>query len=380
MNRSTSDKAVKVIISGGGTGGHVFPAIAIADAIRKQLPSARILFVGAKGKLEMEKVPQAGYPIKGLWISGFQRKLSLKNLLFPLKLLWSLLRSWSIIRRFRPDVAVGVGGYASGPLLEVATRMGVPALIQEQNSYAGVTNRLLARKVARICVAYDQMDRFFPADKLVQTGNPVRGEFLAKAIDKSAAYQHFELNPELQTIFVFGGSLGAASINRAMAASLEHLEAAPGIQVIWQVGKLYYEQYRDSELARHARVRLLAFVDRMDLAYAVADLVVCRAGALTISELSLLGQPAILIPSPNVAEDHQTSNARALVAAKAAVLLADAEAQEQLLPLAQELLSDPARLASLSEHIQRMARPDAATNIAKAVLQLAPKDKGYATE
>lgn len=374
MDRNTMGKPINIIISGGGTGGHVFPAIAIADAIHVQAPDAKILFVGARGKLEMEKVPTAGYPIKGLWISGFQRKLSLKNLLFPVKLVWSLLRSWFIVRSFKPDVAVGVGGFASGPVLAVAARMGVPTLIQEQNSYAGVTNKLLAKKADRICVAYDQMDQFFPGDKLVQTGNPVRTDFFAKAQDRREACRHFGLNPGLKTIFVFGGSLGAASINRAMAANADRLALDPGVQIIWQVGKLYYEQYKNSAMAQHERVRLLPFIDRMDLAYTVADVVVCRAGALTISELSLLGQPAILIPSPNVAEDHQTKNAMALVEREAAIMVKDEDAKEEIIAQAQELLAEPERLKTLSENIKQLAKPLAAETIAKEVLQLV-KDK-----
>lgn len=373
MDRNSMGKPIKIIISGGGTGGHVFPAIAIADAIHAQAPEAKILFVGARGKLEMEKVPKAGYPIKGLWISGFQRKLSLKNVLFPVKLAWSLLRSWFIIRNFKPDVVVGVGGFASGPVLEVASRMGVPTLIQEQNSYAGITNKLLAKKADRICVAYDQMEQFFPGEKLVHTGNPVRTDFFAKAQDRRAACRHFGLNPGLKTIFVFGGSLGAASINRAMAANADRLSLDPGVQIIWQVGKLYYEQYKNSAMAQHERVRLLPFVDRMDLAYTVADVVVCRAGALTISELSLLGQPAILIPSPNVAEDHQTKNAMALVEREAAVRIKDTDAKEEIIAKAQELLADSERLKMLSENIKQLAKPQAADTIAKEVLQLVGK-------
>lgn len=367
------DKPTKIIISGGGTGGHVFPAIAIADAVQKQNPSAKILFVGALGKIEMEKVPNAGYPIKGLWISGFQRKLSLKNLLFPVKLLWSLVRSWWIVQRFKPDVVVGVGGYASGPLLEVATRRGIPALVQEQNSYAGVTNKLLAKRASKICVAYDQMEKFFPAEKLVHTGNPVRKDFFAKAIQRREAYMHFGLNPGLKTIFVFGGSLGAASINKAMAANADRIARDPEIQVIWQVGKLYYDQYKDSATALHERVRLLPFIDRMDLAYKAADVVVCRAGALTISELCLLGQAAILIPSPNVAEDHQTKNALALVEKEAAILVKNEAASEKIIESAQSLLADPERLQQLSENIKKLAKPDAADAIAEEVLKLAKK-------
>lgn len=366
----TASTTYRIIISGGGTGGHVYPAIAIADAIRELRPGVEILFVGAKGKLEMEKVPQAGYPIKGLWISGFHRKLTLRNLLFPLKLLFSLVRSWSIVRSFRPQVAVGVGGFASGPVLAVATRMGIPSLIQEQNSYPGVTNKLLARRVDKICVAYDRLERFFPAGKIVLTGNPVRSSMNMDTDRRAEAYRHFELDPGRQTIFVFGGSLGAASINRAMAANAEVLKGEKDVQVLWQAGKLYYEQYRDSEMARLPQVRLLPFVDRMDLAFQIADLAVCRAGASTISELCLVGQPAILIPSPNVAEDHQTKNAQALVDKQAAVLLPDAEAEEKIIPRALEVLREEGKLEMLAMNARKLAKPHAARQIAEQVLGL----------
>lgn len=360
----------RIIISGGGTGGHVFPAIAIADAIKAIQPTADILFVGARGKIEMDKVPQAGYPIEGLWISGFQRKLTLRNLLFPIKLAWSLLRSKQIIRRFKPQVAVGVGGFASGPLLEMAVRSGIPALIQEQNSYAGVTNKLLGKRVQKICVAYDGMERFFPADKIVKTGNPVRATFFDQQVNRRAAYTHFGLNPNKKTLFVFGGSLGAASINRAMVANTDRIAGLKDIQVLWQVGKLYHDQYKDHPLAKELNIRLLPFVDRMDLAYAAADLVVCRAGAGTISELCQVGQAAILIPSPNVAEDHQTKNAEALVAKDAAVLIADKDASEMIIKKAQEVLEADEIVDKLRENIKKLAQPEAAQAIAKQVLAL----------
>ncbi|GAB5552211.1 MAG: undecaprenyldiphospho-muramoylpentapeptide beta-N-acetylglucosaminyltransferase [Saprospiraceae bacterium] len=360
----------RIIISGGGTGGHVFPAIAIADAIKEIEPKADILFVGAQGKIEMEKVPKAGYAIEGLWISGFQRKLTLRNLMFPVKLLWSLLSSRKIIRRFKPQVVVGVGGFASGPLLEMAVRSGIPALIQEQNSYAGVTNKLLGKRVQKVCVAYDGMERFFPADKIIKTGNPVRASFFDQKVDKKVAYAHFDLDPTKKTLFVFGGSLGAASINRAMAANTDRIAALAGIQILWQVGKLYHDQYKDSSVAQLTNVQLLPFVDRMDLAYAVADVVVCRAGAGTISELCQVGQAAILIPSPNVAEDHQTKNAEALVAQQAAVLIADKDAPEMIIKKAQEVLEAETYVDNLRENIKKLAQPAAAQTIAKQVLAL----------
>ena len=361
---------LRIAISGGGTGGHVYPAIAIADAIKQIVPDADLLFVGANGKIEMEKVPNAGYPIKGLWISGLHRKLTFRNLLFPLKLVHSLFKSWGILRRFKPQVVVGVGGFASGPLLELATRMNIPTLIQEQNSYAGITNKLLAKKVEKICVAYGQMDRFFPKEKLILTGNPVRKDFLRNEIDKAAAFAYFGLDPSRKTIFVFGGSLGAASINRAIAKNLALLKEQSDVQLLWQVGKLYYEQYKDGEVSQLENVSLVPFVDRMDYAYGIADMVVCRAGAGTISELCLVGQAAILIPSPNVAEDHQTKNAIALVERNAALMIPDQEADQEIISAALTLLKDDKKRKTLKENILKMAKPDAAQTIAEEVLSL----------
>lgn len=368
--RHHHSRQLKVIISGGGTGGHVFPAIAIADAIKDRLPSAEILFVGAKGKIEMDRVPKAGYPIKGLWISGFHRKLTLRNLLFPLKLLSSLFKAWRILRSFKPQLAIGVGGFASGPVLEVASRMGVPTLIQEQNSYAGVTNRLLAKKVDKICVAYEGMEKYFPAAKLIITGNPVRKQLFKRSAGREEGYAHFRLDPAKKTIFLFGGSLGARSLNRAVADNRELLAKQKEVQLIWQVGKLYVEEYRQSPVAQLPNVRLYAFIDRMDLAYAAADVVICRAGALTIAELCMVGKPAILVPSPNVAEDHQTKNAMALVEKDAAVIIRDGEASEKMIANALALLWDDNRQQELSANIKMMARPDAAEHIAEEVMDL----------
>lgn len=365
----------KIIISGGGTGGHVFPAIAIADAIKEKEPGADILFVGAKGKLEMEKVPKAGYPIKGLWISGFHRQLTLRNLMFPIKLVSSLVKAWGIIRAFKPDVVVGVGGFASGPLLDVASRMGKPCLIQEQNSYAGATNRLLGNRVDRICVAYDNMERYFPADKLVLTGNPVRKDLQREQADRKTAAAYFGFDPDRPILFVFGGSLGAQSINEAMAANAELLAEHPDLQVLWQMGSLYVERFGDCDTARLPQVKAQPFVDRMDLAHAMADLVVCRAGAMTISELMMIGQAAILIPSPNVAEDHQTKNAQALVEKDAAVLLPNDQARGRIIRDALALLAQPERRAQLRQHIRQLARPNAAGQIAAEVLQLIEKEE-----
>ena len=367
-----------VLIAGGGTGGHVFPAIAIADALRAKVPELAISFVGAKGKIEMEKVPKAGYAIEGLWISGFHRKLTLRNLLFPVKLLSSLVKAYGILRRRRPQVVVGVGGYASGPILEVATRMGIPTLIQEQNSWPGITNRLLAKKVDRICVAYPETERFFPKARMVVTGNPIRqairppgppkGE--EAAARRAEGMRHFGLDPNKQTVFLFGGSLGAASLNRAVAAQTALLRERQDVQLLWQTGKLYSEQYAAGETAQLPNVHATAFVDRMDLAYAAADVVIGRAGAGTISELCLVGKAALLVPSPNVAEDHQTANARSLAEREAAVLLPDAEAAERMLPLALELLADAPRRENLGRNIRTFARPNAAETIANEVLAL----------
>ncbi len=360
----------RIVISGGGTGGHVFPAIAIADAIKEKLPEAELLFVGAEGKLEMEKVPKAGYPIEGLWISGFSRQLTWRHLLFPVKLLSSLWKAFGILRRFRPQVVVGVGGYASGPILEVAGRMGIPTLIQEQNSYAGVTNRLLAKKVRKICVAYPDMQRSFPADKLVLTGNPVRRDLLAIKASKEVAARHFELREDLPVLFVFGGSLGAQSLNEAMAANAALLRKHPEVQVLWQVGKLYYDRFRHCETARLPNVRLRQFIDRMDLAYVLAEVVVCRSGALTIAELQLVGKPVVFIPSPNVAEDHQTKNARKLVDMDAAVMALDSKAREQIIRKPLELLRNDMRRRQLATNIRRLAKPKAAEHIAEEVIKL----------
>lgn len=361
----------KIIISGGGTGGHIFPAIAIADAIKEKQPDADILFVGAKGKMEMEKVPKAGYPIEGLWISGFHRELTLRNMLFPVKLLSSLLASWRIIGRFKPDVVVGVGGFASGPLLEAATRRGIPTLIQEQNSYAGVTNRLLAKKVDKVCVAYPDMERFFPAEKLILTGNPVRKVLQESRATREEGAAHFGLAPERPILLVFGGSLGARSINQAIAANAGLLKGRPDVQLLWQYGALYEEQFGRCETARLPNVKAQAFIGQMGLAYAMADVIICRSGALTVSELYFAGKPAILIPSPNVAEDHQTKNAMALVNAGAAWIVRDEEAGELAIARALELLGNAEAQEQLSSNIRKLAMPGAAARIAGEVLELA---------
>ena len=366
-----SKQRIRVIISGGGTGGHVFPAISIANAIKRILPDAVFLFVGATGKIEMEKVPKAGYEIKGLWISGFHRRLTWRNLLFPIRVLVSMVRSYAIVSRFRPDVAVGVGGYASWAVLEVASRRGIPTLIQEQNSFAGVTNKLLAKRVDKVCVAYDRMDRYFPAEKLLMTGNPVRSNLKLEGARQPEAREKMGLDPTLPVIFVFGGSLGARSINDAMAAGNALLDSVRGeVQVLWQCGKLYWEEFSRSDSAQLPNVHLTAFVDGMDLAYAAADVVVCRAGALAIAELSLVEKPVVLVPSPNVAEDHQTKNAMSLVEKDAAILVPDREANERMLQEALTLIRDESKRENLMQNIQQLARPTAADDIARAVIDL----------
>jgi UDP-N-acetylglucosamine--N-acetylmuramyl-(pentapeptide) pyrophosphoryl-undecaprenol N-acetylglucosamine transferase len=362
-------KKIKVIISGGGTGGHVFPAIAIANELKKQRPDAEILFVGAKGKMEMEKVPKAGFPIKGLWISGFHRKLTLRNLMFPFKLMSSLFKAFGIIQSFKPDVVIGVGGYASGPTLQVATMKGIPTLIQEQNSFPGITNRLLAKKVNRICVAYDGMNKFFPEEKIRLTGNPVRQDIVELTAKKEEGLKHFGLNQNKKTILLFGGSLGARTLNDSMAANKDLLEKNQDVQVLWQAGKLYIEEFKRSATAQLDNIQILPFIDRMDLAYAMADLVICRAGALTISELCLVGKPAILIPSPNVAEDHQTMNAKALSTKDAGVLVADKDAKV-MLEQALHILDNEQVIDSMKSNIQKLAKANAAKNIVFEILKI----------
>ncbi|MFT5833233.1 MAG: UDP-N-acetylglucosamine--N-acetylmuramyl-(pentapeptide) pyrophosphoryl-undecaprenol N-acetylglucosamine transferase [Cognaticolwellia sp.] len=361
---------MKIIISGGGTGGHVFPAIAIANAIKAIEPNADILFVGANGKIEMEKVPKAGFPIKGLWISGFHRQLTLRNLMFPLKLIASLFKARRIVKAFKPDVAVGVGGYASGPTLEMAARAGVPALIQEQNSYAGVTNKLLAKKVKKVCVAYNNMDRFFEKEKIILTGNPVREAITQIEGKKTEALEYFSFHDKKHTILVIGGSLGARTLNNAMEANFDNIANRQDVQYLWQCGKLYYEEFKEGKTAQLPNVVLTKFVDKMDLAYAVADVVISRAGATSISELCLVQKPVILVPSPNVAEDHQTKNAMALVAKNAAILVKDSDAKDNMVTTALAVLGDHAHQLQLSQNIKTLGRRNAAERIAKEVLKL----------
>jgi UDP-N-acetylglucosamine--N-acetylmuramyl-(pentapeptide) pyrophosphoryl-undecaprenol N-acetylglucosamine transferase len=361
---------MKIIISGGGTGGHIYPAIAIAEALKRRDPLIDILFVGARGRMEMEKVPQAGFPIEGLWISGLQRKLKLSNLMFPIKVVHSLLRCRSIVKSFKPDVVVGVGGYASGPLVKVASQMGIPAVLQEQNSYPGITNKLLAKKASRICVAYPGMEKFFPVEKIVMTGNPMRSQF-DKVFTREEAANLYGLDPTKKTIFAVGGSLGARTINETIQQAYDLLKDRDDIQVLWQIGSFYAAQCLETPVAQLGNVHASLYIDRMDLAYAMADVVISRAGAMTISELCLTGKAAILVPSPYVAEDHQTHNAMALVRLGAAILVADSEAPSRAFPEALRLLEHEDELRKLESQIRKIGKPHAADEIADIILSLA---------
>lgn len=368
---TVNNKQLRILITGGGTGGHVFPAIAIADAIKKSRPETEFLFVGANGKMEMERVPKAGYKIEGLNIAGFQRSASLKNLSFPFKLVNSLWKARRIVKQFQPDVVVGTGGYASGPVMRAAQRAGIPTLIQEQNSFAGITNKILGKRASAICVAYDHTEQFFPAEKIVFTGNPVRADILNLEGKHQEGVKHYGLNPRKKTIAVIGGSMGARTLNEAMRDNANFFEKYEGIQVIWQCGKFYEYEFSASETAKLPNVHLHTFIDRMDLLYAAADVIISRAGALAISELCLVGKPVILVPSPNVAEDHQTKNALALVEKGAARLVRDAEASEKMLQEALLILENEALAFSLSESIRQLGRPNAAEAIAREVIKLA---------
>jgi UDP-N-acetylglucosamine--N-acetylmuramyl-(pentapeptide) pyrophosphoryl-undecaprenol N-acetylglucosamine transferase len=361
-------KPYKIIISGGGTGGHIYPAIAIANALKEIDNRTEVLFVGAEGKMEMQKVPQAGYKIIGLPIAGIQRKLTASNLLFPFKLMNSLLKARKVISDFKPDAAVGVGGYASGPLLYAAAGRKIPTLIQEQNSYAGLTNKWLARKANKICVAYGGMEKFFPAEKIIFTGNPVRKDILQANQKRKEALEYFKLSENKPTLLVIGGSLGARTINETLKASLPTLSQA-NCQLIWQTGKFYYESCKQAATGI-ANVHVYDFISPMDLAYGVADAVISRAGALSISELCLAAKPAVLVPSPNVSEDHQTKNAMNLVNNGAALMVKDAEAMEKMVPTALALLNNASQKEQLSANIRKMGKPDAARQIAEEILNL----------
>lgn len=363
-----------IIISGGGTGGHLFPAIAIAQAILRKDQSANILFVGAKGRIEEKKVPEAGFPIELLNISGFKRKLSVDSISFFYKLAVSILKSRKIIKKFKPDIAIGVGGYASGPLLQVAVKRGIPALLQEQNSFPGITNRILANKVQKICVAYDGLEKYFPAQKIVKTGNPVRQDLLKPEITREQAADFFGLDPTKKIILSIGGSGGAASINDGIANNLNQILKGD-VQLIWQTGKFYFEKSKaEAEKYNSANIFVSDFINRMDLAYKAADLVISRAGAGTISELCILKKPAILVPSPNVAEDHQTKNADALVKNDAAVLIKDSDTKILLVSKALEVINNTESLYKLSENIAKLAYFNSAEKIADEVFNIIDKN------
>ncbi|GET46687.1 undecaprenyldiphospho-muramoylpentapeptide beta-N-acetylglucosaminyltransferase [Capnocytophaga felis] len=359
-------KPHKFIISGGGTGGHIYPAIAIANEIKRRLPEAEILFVGAKDRMEMQKVPQAGFPIEGLWISGLQRKLTFDNLMFPFKLISSLWKARSIIKKFCPDVVIGTGGYASAPTLKAAEWLGIATVIQEQNSYAGVTNKWVCQKAEKICVAYDDMEKFFPKDKIVKTGNPVRADLLNISEKRKEAQLFFSLNPNKKTLLVLGGSLGARRVNQLIESHLSLFEKL-NVQVLWQCGKLYFEEYKkyDSE-----NIKVLQFIDRMDFAYATADVIISRAGASSVSELCIVGKPVIFIPSPNVAEDHQTKNAQAVAKKQGCILIRESELDSEFEKIFSQLISDEVWQKNLSENIKKLAQPNATKDIVDIIFEL----------
>jgi len=361
---------LKFILSGGGTGGHIYPAIAIANELKVQFPTCEILFVGAKDKMEMQKVPQAGFAIEGLWIAGLQRRLTLQNALFPVKIIDSLWKSRKILKSFQPDVVIGTGGFASGPLLKAAGGMGIPTLIQEQNSYPGITNKLLSKNANAICVAYENLDKFFPKEKIKLTGNPVRQDLMSiedKTID---AITYFNLDANKKTVLILGGSLGARRINQLIAKEVKFLLSL-NIQVIWQCGKLYFEEY--SRFNEYKDVKVVSFIDRMDLVYAAADVIISRSGASSVSELCLVGKPVIFIPSPNVAEDHQTKNAKAIVDKKGAILLKESELDEHFETVFSTLLSNEKQQNELRYTIKKLAKPKATLDIVKEIIKLIKK-------
>lgn len=356
----------KFILSGGGTGGHIYPAIAIANELKLQFPDADFLFVGAKDKMEMQKVPQAGYEIKGLWIAGLQRKLTLQNMLFPLKLAASLLESRRIIKQFKPNVVIGTGGFASGPLLQAAGSAGIPTVVQEQNSFPGITNKLLSKKANSICVAYENLERFFPKEKIVLTGNPVRQDLIDIDGKQEEAIAFYGLDKNKKTLLVLGGSLGARRINQLVEKELANI-LTQDVQIIWQCGKLYFDEYKKYN---QQNVRVVDFIERMDFVYAASDVIVSRAGASSVSELCIVGKPVIFIPSPNVAEDHQTKNAQAIVNAKGAILLKEAELDNQFIIVFEALLKDLGKQNLLSENIRKLARPNATKAIVEEIKKL----------
>ena len=367
---SNTNKAYKIILSGGGTGGHIYPAIAIANELKLRYPESEFLFVGAKDRMEMEKVPQAGYQIKGLWISGIQRQLTLKNMMFPFKLISSLWNARKIINQFKPDVAIGTGGFASGPLLHIAALKGIPSLIQEQNSYPGITNKLLSKKVAKVCVAYNGLERFFPSEKIIKTGNPVRQDLLDISSKRAEAIKHFNLIEGKQTLLVLGGSLGAKAINELMVNELDFLQTL-NIQVIWQSGKLYYQTYKLYGNTKHVQVH--EFINKMDYAYAAADFIISRAGASSVSELCIVGKPVVFVPSPYVAEDHQTKNANAIVKENAAILIAQEDLKVDFKNKFGQLVASKEKQEELSQNIKKLALINATKDIADQVEKLLTK-------
>ncbi len=359
-------RTYKFILSGGGTGGHIYPAIAIANELKSHFPDAKFLFVGAQDKMEMQKVPQAGYPIKGLWIAGLQRRLTFDNALFPIKLLSSLLKSRQIIKQFQPDVVIGTGGFASGPLLQMANSAGIPTVIQEQNSFPGITNKLLSKKANAICVAYENLERFFPKDKMVLTGNPVRQDLMTIEGKRAEGVAHFNLDPNKKTILVLGGSLGARRVNQLIQKELEFFETQ-NVQLLWQCGKLYFDEYQKYQ---SKDVQVMAFIERMDLVYAAADIVISRAGASSVSELCIVGKPVVFIPSPNVAEDHQTKNAKSIADKNGAILIRESELDATFESTFSDLIGNENKQHELSQNIKSLALPNATKAIVEEIIKL----------
>ncbi len=368
-------KNYKFILSGGGTGGHIYPAIAIANELKSRFPDADFLFVGASDKMEMQKVPQAGYKIEGLWIAGLQRKLTFKNMLFPFKLISSLWKSRKIIKRFKPDVVIGTGGFASGPLLQISNSLNIPTVIQEQNSFPGITNKLLSKKANAICVAYENLERFFPKEKMILTGNPIRQDLISISEKRNEAIEYFKLDPNKKTLLVLGGSLGSRRINQLIEKEISFFESK-NLQVIWQCGKLYFEEYKKFNSNSKLKTQngqlttVLAFIDRMDLIYAAADFVISRAGASSVSELCLVAKPTIFIPSPNVAEDHQTKNAKAIVDKNGAILIKENELNENFETVFSDLISNENLQKQLSTNIKQLAKPNATKDIVEEIIKL----------
>lgn len=367
---SEGRSGLKFILSGGGTGGHIYPAIAIANELKQRFPDAAILFVGASDKMEMQKVPQSGYPIKGLWIAGIQRKFTIDNALFPIKLVDSLVKSRTIIRHFKPDVVIGTGGFASGPLLRMAGIAGIPTVLQEQNSFPGITNKWLSKKAHKICVAYEHLERFFPKNKIVLTGNPVRQDLVDFKEKRAAGLAFFKLDATKKTLLVLGGSLGARRINQLIAKELVNF-SAQNVQLIWQCGKLYNDQF--AHFNEKENVQVVSFIDKMDLAYAAADVIISRAGASSVSELCLVGKPTLFIPSPNVAEDHQTKNANAIVDKEGALLIKENELDTQFATTINSLLNDENLQKKLSENMLQLAKPNATIDIVDEIVKLIKK-------